>query len=300
MKFIKDPAVRNVFKFSIMLLIILVGINILPDVAATYRDGSYLKNEVYPLEETNYENYLENVASYFYFYYDKTPLLEEQTFKFADSSITLVAYAASYYQSDSIKDTLQFFIKDATYKGETFKSMQVTLHYTDPIMTSKKDDSIHVYDFYTNTITNNGGIKSFWGADNKNNLTSEKENKLKAIKLSIKTKNYELDNFLAITDDKDIKSKYLITLGLEENGLTKENYQISQNIADKNTNIPSQQEILDNNIFYKAFDKDLLKPYNYIYFIVYLIFTLFSLSIFFLLYIRKPLVKTLKDRKNNK
>lgn len=298
MNIFKDKAIMNVVKFSVMLVIILVGINIVPDVAATYRDGNYLKKDVYPLETTNFDKYLEAVSSYYYFYYDKEPILEEQTVTFGDSSITLSGYAASYYQSDSIKDTMQFFLKDATYKGEEFRTIQVTLHYTDPIMTSKKDPNVHVYHFFTNKINNNDKVKSFWGADNKNNLTSKEENKLKAIKLSIKTKNHYLENFFAITDDEKIKNEFLISMSFKDNGLTKENYSISKNIKDKTTNIPTSEEVLENNLFYKEFDRSLLKPYNYIYVIVYVIFTIFSLSIFYLMFIHKSLVKALKDRKN--
>src|SRR5690554_2681898 len=133
MKIIEDRAIIHVAKFSVMVVLILLAFGILPTLATTLRDGNYLKNEVVSYEKNNFNLYLNKVASYYSFYYEEEPLLENYRDSLDGSSFELSAYAVSYYLENMKDDVMQFFIKNMQYKYEQFTEIKVNLIYEDPI-----------------------------------------------------------------------------------------------------------------------------------------------------------------------
>lgn len=301
MKIIEDKAIIHVAKFSVMVVLILLAFGILPTLATTLRDGNYLKNEVVSYEKNNFDLYLNKVASYYSFYYEEEPLLENYRDSLDGSSFELSAYAVSYYLENMKDDVMQFFIKNMQYKYEQFTEIKVNLIYEDPIYLDSNSSDNDVYNLNIATIKNTSNVKSFWAGDAKNKESSTELNTLRAVELFVKTDSYDFVDYLIITDDETLKNEFIFSIGITENNLLHENYNISKNISDDITNLPTESEVLEFGLYYEMFDDSLLKPYNYVYILTYGIYGLITVGIFYLLFINGPLIKSIREkRKLNK
>lgn len=299
MNFIKDKAVLNITKFSIFILLTLIGIFLMPQYANTVRDANYLRNLKDEKEQSDFNGYLEELSSYYEFYYDKDPIINRDIIDDGDLYLEYSVYAVSYYQTNNIGDSLQFFIHDIKYKDQQIDELHVHLLYEDVIVSDSLNTKDDVYYLNLNPINKNALVKSFFATDFTKTSSDNSLNYFKSIEL------YTLDNdkqktpipLMAFTDnEEDLKDIFPIYRPIKDNNLVRERYNISANIKDKDLNIPTNQELELNNYFYKEFDYNVLKPFNTIYTLIFILYILFYFIILYFLYVHKLIKLHFKSR----
>lgn len=286
MKFIKDPAVMHIIKFSLLILLTMIGLFLVPTYAATLRDAKYLKDGVMAYEETDFDYYLEEIAAYYSFYYDIDPVIDHMIIDDGDVYLDFSVYAVSFYQEDNIGDSLQFFIHEAKYKGEDYKTLNANILFEDEITGNVTKPKDPIYYLNLNQIRRDSIVKSFFVTDFKKDKVNTELNMFKSVELYINSPNKKADPipFVVFTDDLDVIQNFPIVLSLEGNNLNRDRYNISSGVANKETNIPTDAEQELHRLQYKEFNYDVLKPYNTIYKVIIIIYIIFYIVVLYLLF----------------
>lgn len=294
MKFIKDPAIINVIKFSVFILMTMVGVLLLPTYIATIRDGKYIK-AISERQDEDFDQYLVELSAYYEFYYDKDPVIDHMIIDENDVYFEFSVYSVSYYQKNNIGDALQFFIHDAKYQGKDFEVFYANILYTDLLEGGVTNPNVDINYLNLNPISKKSSIKSFFVADLYQTNDSDELNYFKAIELYIKTDKSKEDPkpFVIFNDNEDLNQQFPVVRSIKDNNLTRETYNISKDVKNKVSNIPTLKEQELYNLSYNKFDRGVLKPFNYVYWIAIPIYILFYLSVLFFMYVN-PLLKLKK------
>ena len=290
----KDMGIKTIVKLAVMAFLILIGVMLLPSIVTTQIQNTYIKNHIIPFEDSDFDRYLNKTASYYQFYYQKTPLVDHEIIEQDNVYMDFSVYAISYYQEHVKADRMLFFIHDAQYKDETYASIDIKLTFKNSINT---DSSNPIYTIEQSALTNHSVFPIFWAADVKNNVNDTKENQLSAITLTIHTKSKQVAT-LAFSDTSIPDA--IITLGLTDYNLINDYYKLSDHVSNKETNIPTDQEIIDYDLYYQSFtEQALLSQGNWIMIVSYGLYSLVVLTIFYFLFIHKELLNSLKKKKLN-
>ncbi|WP_156907472.1 hypothetical protein [Haploplasma axanthum] len=251
-------------------------------------EKSYVKNEIIPLKNENFDEYLKKVSIFADFAYQTNPVLSE-TLIDENGTIGFDLYRArKYYKNDKYIDGIILFLNTARYKNNDFISLDSSIIYNEVVNTSSDSNSNNIN---LESITQ----KTFFPAFFINNYTLEnnKISTIKEIRINITTKNFESKPLLSFSSNES--TVYLFNKNLDDYPFTHSSYSLDEYIQNIR---PTDSESNINNLHYLESNRSIFKNYTYILIIWYSLYGLLIIILSYLI-LFKPLIKFYKE-KNSK
>ena len=241
-----------------LFLMVYIGLSVVPNLTRAEINRSYAKDYLAPLID-NQDRYLEELASFNNYTYQKTPLFQ------INDATTSSSFVADGYLLASNTDSFYnngifIYIKDAKYDFLTYDQISLTVYY-DKDIRMVKNEPVKFLDpmFITSTSTLRGFYISNYF------FSEEVYAEITALKFGFKKGETILNEFLMISNSHDQEDiPFLFNHSLDSLNIDLKNHNLSSLISDP-MNIPTDNEKELYNLYYKQFNNDVLKQYNYKY-----------------------------------